>query len=112
MPLWVLIVVFGRELGITAFRSWAARQGVVISAGKSGKYKAFLQVLFMGSLLLWYALLMMAQARGWIGTPAWTAWAAFHGTFVAVSLALAVILTVYSMVDYLWSYRSLVRREA
>jgi CDP-diacylglycerol--glycerol-3-phosphate 3-phosphatidyltransferase len=109
LPLWVLVVVLGRELGITLFRSWAARRGVVISAGQSGKYKAFIQNLFVGALLLWYPLLMVAEESGWIGSSSWTSWSRFHGVFIGVSLSVAVLLTIYSMLDYLWSYRSLVR---
>lgn len=111
LPLWVVVVILGRELGITLFRSWAARRGVVISAGPSGKYKAFVQNLFVGSLLLWYPLLMRARAAGWPGSAAWAAWSGFHRAFIALSLAVALVLTVYSMLDYLWSYRSLVRVE-
>lgn len=109
LPMWVLVVVFGRELFITLFRSWAARRGVVISAGKSGKYKAFLQNLFSGGLLLWYPLLQTAQDRGWVGSTAWSVWSLIHGAWIAITLALALFLTVYSLVDYLWSYRSLLR---
>ncbi|MBI4540466.1 MAG: CDP-alcohol phosphatidyltransferase family protein [Gemmatimonadetes bacterium] len=109
LPLWVLLVVFGRELLVTVFRSYAARRGVVIAAGKSGKYKAFFQNLFSGSLLLWYVLRMAALGSGW-REELWDGWAAFHGAFVGGTLGLAVILTVYSMVDYLWSYRGVVMR--
>jgi len=107
MPMWVMIVIFGRELFITLFRSYAARRGVVIPAGKSGKRKALFQALFMGGLLLWYPVKALARQRGWEGT-AWTVWSAFHGTWVAVTLGVAIVLTVYSMLDYLWSYRSVV----
>lgn len=106
MPLWVILVIFGREIFITAFRSYAARKGVVIAAGGAGKQKALFQSLFAGGLLLWYPLLLVARARGWEGAL-WTGWSLFHGFFVAVTLALAVVLTVYSMLDYLWRYRSL-----
>lgn len=108
LPLWVVVVILGREIGITLFRSWAARRGVVISAGPSGKYKAFVQNLFVGSLLLWYPLRSTAVARGWTGGTGWSLWSEFHGLFIAVTLAVALVLTVYSMLDYLWSYRSLV----
>jgi CDP-diacylglycerol--glycerol-3-phosphate 3-phosphatidyltransferase len=107
LPLWVLVVIFGRELAITVFRGWAARKGVVISAGKSGKYKAFLQNLFSGGVLLWYPLQMMALAAGWQG-GFWTFWSGFHGGWIGVTLLVALILTVYSMADYFWSYRTLV----
>ena len=106
MPLWILVVILGRELFITVFRSWAARKGVVIAAGSSGKQKALFQSLFAGGLLLWYPLLAVAVDRGWAGAL-WTGWSLFHRVFVAVTLAVAVVLTVYSMLDYLWRYRSL-----
>ncbi|MGW8322725.1 MAG: CDP-diacylglycerol--glycerol-3-phosphate 3-phosphatidyltransferase [Thermodesulfobacteriota bacterium] len=107
LPLWAVGVIFGRELAITLFRGWAARQGVVISAGKSGKYKAFSQNLFIGGLLLWYPLQMLALEGGWNG-GFWTFWSVLHGWWIAVTLTVAIILTVYSMLDYLWSYRTLV----
>ncbi|MGD8321314.1 MAG: CDP-alcohol phosphatidyltransferase family protein, partial [Gemmatimonadota bacterium] len=33
LPLWVVLVIFGRELLITVFRAYAANRGVVIAAG-------------------------------------------------------------------------------
>lgn len=103
LPLWVVLVVFGREALVTLFRSWAARRGTIISAGPSGKFKTLLQSLFCGGLLLWYPLARMASAQGWDG-PVWGAWSAFHGAFVALTLAAAVIVTVYSMLVYFWEY--------
>jgi CDP-diacylglycerol--glycerol-3-phosphate 3-phosphatidyltransferase len=108
LPLWVLVVIFGRELFITIFRQWARRRGVVIAAGRSGKNKALFQSLFMGALLLWYPLLATAQERGWIQEGIWPGFAWGFGAFIAATLVIALVLTVYSMLDYLWSYRSLV----
>lgn len=110
LPAWVLIVVFGRELFITLFRGWAARRGVVIAAGTSGKRKALFQMLFIGGLLLWYPLVEVADRRGWAGQP-WDGIAVFVRTWVGVTLAVAIALTVISMIDYLWSYRGLVRNR-
>jgi CDP-diacylglycerol--glycerol-3-phosphate 3-phosphatidyltransferase len=107
LPMWVMIVIFGRELLVTIFRQWAARRDVVIAAGKSGKYKAFIQNLFSGGLLLWYPLKESAEAWGWGGIP-WTGWTLLHSTWIGVTLGLALVLTVYSMFDYLWNYRSLI----
>jgi CDP-diacylglycerol---glycerol-3-phosphate 3-phosphatidyltransferase len=108
-PLWALVVIFGREAAMTVFRGFAARRGVVISAGQWGKVKAFVQNLFSGSVLLWYAVATMAIDRGWDGAL-WNGWAHFHGAFVGVSLTLAIVLTVYSMLVYLWNYRLLLER--
>lgn len=106
LPLWVLIVVLGRELLVTVFRAVAQRRGVVIAAGKEGKFKALVQNVFIGSLILWFALRVRALEVGW-DSGFWSFWKAFHGSFVAVSLALAVLLTAYSMAVYLWRYRPL-----
>lgn len=108
LPLWAVLVIFGRELAVTLFRAWAARRGVVISAGKSGKRKALVQNLFVGGLILWYPLQMVALSQGWEG-GAWGVWATIHGAWIGINLALAIVLTVYSMLDYLWSYRTLLR---
>lgn len=109
LPLWVLVVIFGREIFITLFRGWAARRGVVIAAGTSGKYKAFIQNLFAGGLLLWYPLRQWAEAGEWSGAL-WEVWRHFHGAWVGIFLGVAIFLTVYSMFDYLWGYRALMRR--
>lgn len=106
LPMWVLIVILGRELLVTLFRQWAAGQDVVIAAGTSGKYKAFLQNLFSGGLLLWYPLREIAAARGLDNLP-YRAFVHVHSTWIGLTLALALILTIYSMLDYLWSYRAL-----
>lgn len=107
LPLWVVAVIFGREILVTLFRSWAARRGSVISAGPSGKIKAFIQNIFIGSLLLWYALVRMAAQRGWEGRGPWEAWSAFHGAVVGLTLTVALILTVYSMGVYAYQNRKL-----
>jgi CDP-diacylglycerol--glycerol-3-phosphate 3-phosphatidyltransferase len=104
---WVLVVILGRELFITVFRSYAVGRGVVIAAGKSGKQKALLQALFIGGLLLWYPLRMLAESRGW-GGGFYDVWQHFHTAWIGITLGLALALTIYSMLDYLWSYRSLV----
>lgn len=106
MPMWVMVVILGRELFITLFRQYAARRGVVIAAGKSGKHKALFQSLFVGGLLLLYPLRMWSEQGGWGGVA--DAWFLFHGAWVSVTLAVAIVLTVYSMIDYLWAYRSVV----
>ena len=109
LPLWVIVVVFGRELFVTLFRAYAARRGIVIAAGTLGKRKALLQNFFIGALLLWYPLLISAAARGWSGSS-WAAWRTLHSAWIGITLGLAVLLTVLSMGDYLWRYRALVGR--
>jgi CDP-diacylglycerol--glycerol-3-phosphate 3-phosphatidyltransferase len=108
LPMWVLVVIFGRELFITLFRQWAQRRGVVIAAGKSGKSKAAFQNIFIGALLLWYPLVEVANRDGWRDAAWWPAVEWGLGGLIALTLTIALVLTVYSMLDYLWSYRALV----
>jgi len=107
MPMWVILLVFGRELFITFFRVYAASRGVVIPAGRVGKRKTLLQNLFVGGTLLWYPLSMFAESIGWDG-QVWLIWTQIHGGWIWITLWLAIILTIYSMLDYLWAYRSVV----
>src|SRR5215208_3939691 len=43
IPLWVCLLLIGREIAITVFRLWAQRRGVVIPAAGAGKLKTVLQ---------------------------------------------------------------------
>jgi CDP-diacylglycerol---glycerol-3-phosphate 3-phosphatidyltransferase len=108
MPAWILIVIFGREILITVIRSIAAKQGTVIPAGASGKLKAVFQNIFVGTAIAWLAINSMAISRGW-ATQAWEYWKIFHGFVFLTSLGIALFLTVYSLVVYLWQWRRLVR---
>lgn len=108
LPLWVLLVIFGRELLITLIRSWAARGGIVIAAGSSGKLKAVFQNIFIGTTIFWYALQSAAHNRGWAGIW-WERWQVFHGTVFVLTLAVALWLTLYSLVVYLIEWRRLLR---
>jgi len=107
LPLWVLVVIFGREIFITALRQWAATKGEILAAGQSGKYKAIFQNLFAGGALLWYPIQQWAHMTGLVDGAVWPIWYVIHGTWVSVTLGVALLLTVGSMVSYLRSYRSL-----
>jgi len=108
LPLWVVLVILGREVLITAVRGLAARRGHVIAAGSAGKRKAVFQNIFSGSVIFWYAISDLALAEGWSG-PAWRAWVAFNGAVIVATLAAAVALTVFSMMVYLRDWRRLMR---
>jgi CDP-diacylglycerol--glycerol-3-phosphate 3-phosphatidyltransferase len=106
LPLWIIVVIFGREALVTAIRAVAARKGIVIPAGKAGKHKAVWQNIFIGAGIFWYALRSAAIRSGWSGSL-WDGWQQLHGFVFIVSLFVAVLLTVYSLVVYLWSWRKL-----
>src|SRR5438309_2172372 len=54
-PVWVALLLVGRELLMTAFRFFARRRGVVIPAMGAGKLKAVVQNVFIGATLFWFA---------------------------------------------------------
>ena len=104
LPVWVLAVILGRELLVTIVRQVAARRGQVLAAGPSGKYKAVFQNLFSGAALLWYALQSWADRGEWSGSV-WELWQGIlHGPVIGITLLIALILTVISMVIYFWSW--------
>src|SRR5215469_1455525 len=88
---WVVVVIFGRELLITVLRSLSANQGRVIAATPFGKTKTVLQV---AAVLL----LILQRPYPWLSLPA------------DVVVALAVVFTVASGLDYLWRFRAVIAR--
>ena len=54
MPAWAVIVLLAREFSVTALRSVAASEGVIISAGQEGKTKTALQMIGIIALLVGY----------------------------------------------------------
>lgn len=57
VPSWMVAVVIGRELAVTALRAVALGQGIVVPADELGKYKTVFQVLALHGLLLHYPFL-------------------------------------------------------
>ncbi len=81
---WVTIVILIRELGITAFR-FAVLRHRVIPASFGGKFKTVMQ-----SVAISFYLVPL-----WVPFGGWMHWVN------AVLMALAVILTVFTGIDYL-----------
>jgi CDP-diacylglycerol--glycerol-3-phosphate 3-phosphatidyltransferase len=107
LPLWIIVVIFGREIFVQAFRGYAARRGVVIAAGKAGKLKAVFQNIATGTVIFWYALWSASREHGW-NTRFWHGlWIPFHRTVAILSLAIAVVLTVWSLYVYVQTFRTL-----
>ncbi|HEV8265043.1 MAG TPA: CDP-alcohol phosphatidyltransferase family protein [Gemmatimonadales bacterium] len=108
LPVWVALLLVGREVLITAFRFFAKRRGVVIPAVGAGKAKAVVQNVFIGATIAWFAW-KDAIAAHHIAGAFRNFWDKFHGTVVAVTLAGAIVLTVYSLGVYLYRYRALLK---
>jgi len=107
IPLWVCLLMLGREVAMTVFRRWAQVRGVVIAAQGPGKLKTAFQSMFIGGTIAWFAFRNAIKPLGWEQERAALWWNQFHGGFVAVTLAIALFLTIYSFVIYLYRYRAL-----
>src|SRR5207244_4167895 len=83
LPVWVALLLVGRELAITAFRFFAKRRGVVIPAAGAGKLKAVVQNVFIGATIAWFAWRDALQRHGWTGRLE-EAWNTVHGCVGAV----------------------------
>jgi len=85
LPWWVTVVILVREVGITVYRFVVIRQGV-IAASRGGKIKTIVQSVAIS----------LALAPLWTILGDWVFWV--NG----IVMTAAVILTVWTGIDYLW----------
>ena len=105
---WMVVVIVGRELLVTALRSFLEERGSDFSANLSGKLKMVLQCVAAGAALVYLhfpAIVDEAlQVRG-STAPQWVYW------FTVVSIWLTVALTVYSGAGYVWIAYKLLKQK-
>jgi CDP-diacylglycerol--glycerol-3-phosphate 3-phosphatidyltransferase len=77
---WAIYIIIVRELFITGIRTVAVSEGIDVKASWAGKIKTVAQMIAIGFLLM-------------------------HWSFGNELLWLAVALTVYSGLEYLWGFR-------
>jgi len=83
IPAWAVAILISREMAVTGLRAIAVDAGVVIAASKLGKWKTFMQIAAIVPLLVHYPF--------------------FGIDFQVIGLVLfaaALILTVWSGIDY------------
>jgi CDP-diacylglycerol---glycerol-3-phosphate 3-phosphatidyltransferase len=108
LPGWVVVIIIGREITMTWFRQFAAKRNVVIAAIWPAKWKTAIQLIWSGSAYFWFWLATLMQARGWTGPVSRTIGMTL-GSVGAVSMLLAIALTLYSLYIYLRDYGYLLR---
>ena len=107
-PWWVLFIVLGREAAMTWFRQAANAKGVVIAALGPGKAKTVFQFIWVGAAYFWFGFLTWVDEHGFTDR-AWDQVALMVGSVGTVSMAIAVVLTVWSFVVYVRRYGSVLR---
>lgn len=96
LPGWMALVVIAREIGITALRGIATDQGIVIAASKLGKWKTATTLPALVALILYYdfPLFIVVPVNCFaVG---------------AILFTIAVVLTVWSGLDYFFKFWKLV----
>lgn len=97
MHAWVVVLIVGRELLITALRGFLEQQGADFSAATSGKLKMLAQCIAAGCSLFYLSYPAGTEVPGWL-PPLVTSW-----------IWITVVLTVYSGVAYIRTAIRLVR---
>lgn len=102
-PLWVVLVVLGREALMTVFRQYAARRGVIISAIGPAKWKTGFQSAWAGASFFWFSAAAAAAQFHWT-SDIWRYFAMFNGIAGTLAMVGAVGLTLYSLGLYARRY--------
>lgn len=87
LNIWFVLIVIARDFIISGFRLVAAERGVVIAAAMSGKIKTALQMVMIGCLI------------PVIELP-------FYSVFLIVFEIIVLILTIYSLLEYIIKNRT------
>ena len=89
LPAWIVIVIISREFIISGFRLVASDNGIVIAASYWGKFKTTFQMIAVVLLILDIPQLAL---------------------LTKACLAVAVALTIISLVDYVWKNKEVLTR--
>jgi len=102
-PLWIVLIVLGREALMTIFRQVAARRGLIISAIGPAKWKTGFQSVWVGAAFFWFFAADAAAQMHWTAA-AWRYFAMFNGIVGTTTMVGAVALTLYSLALYARRY--------
>ncbi len=89
LPSWIVIIIVGREFIISGFRLIAAERGIVIAASYWGKFKTVSQMIMV--------ILLVFHFGG------------FFDILEQIFIWLSVILTVISLVDYMYKNKDILK---
>ena len=113
LPLWIVIVVLGREALMTLFRHFAAKRGVIIAAIGPAKWKTGFQQTWVGATYFWFGYATLLLSGDWKPTGGMARFAVgfayFIGGVVLITMVCAVVLTIYSLWLYMRRYGHLLR---
>ncbi len=97
---WMVVVIIGRELLVTAIRGFIEQQGSDFSAKRAGKWKMVIQCIAAGAGFFY-----LSYANPLEDAPRWCV------VIMISSIWAAVALTVYSGVEYIFVAARLLKRN-
>jgi CDP-diacylglycerol--glycerol-3-phosphate 3-phosphatidyltransferase len=95
IPAWMALIILCREIVVTGLRGVASSSGVVVAASNLGKWKSTLQYIGLGTLIFPLGVLPIPY---------------LHQIGLAI-LYIALVLTVWSGVDYFYKLRRIFLEE-
>jgi CDP-diacylglycerol--glycerol-3-phosphate 3-phosphatidyltransferase len=106
-PIWLVLLIYYREVMQGILRKVGAEQGVFIAARPIGKFKTVVQAIACIVLLLIASVLSFAQSRG----MEWPSPQEFMPTVALPLMWIVVAISLYSGAVYIWHNRSLLARS-
>ena len=106
IPPWAVVVIISREFLITGLRLLAAAKGVVLPAESVGKHKTGWQI----ATVIFFLLMLSLQEFDRAGLPEHYIELSLRYAGNAL-IAIALGLTLYSGVNYLWKNRELLQTK-
>ena len=98
VPGWAAVVIIAREFAVSGLRTVAASEGNVIAASWWGKIKTVIQIIAIIVLLLQVNIGTMAALQAKVDSSGFLKWCFTY--MPQVLIAVAVIITIISGVDY------------
>ena len=92
VPAWMVVVIIAREFAVTSLRGFAAAENLVIPAGISGKIKTIVQIVAISLVIIHNQI------------------AALFPRLAPFSLWVALVITVYSGIEYFVRFGRLLLR--
>lgn len=96
LPSWVAVTIIAREFAVTGLRTIAAAEGIVLAAGWWGKLKTVVQIVAILFALLNFNIRSIKFLHNFHSFD----YVMLSRVLTDVSMGLAVIITIFSGVDY------------
>lgn len=106
-PVWITVVIMGREFLVTGLRQLAMEAGQVIAADRLGKWKTAAQLTYCITCLVHFAVSPLTGDNPVLGLFQYLS--KNEGWLQPASLWISLVLTLWSGANYCWASRGLVR---